>query len=702
MIENKYDVKIDDIGYIVKKDSYNTQVAQSFVNQIADDELTLSDFSIWKSLDQTDWSGGFNYEKRDFSNVYYHSHDIDIHYKTGQFRLSRNLSDNLDTTPVMSDIIRVIHPFNGKIYIASGTKVFESNDGTEGSFVLANDCGTAILDLVIFNNYLYAMQGTNGYYRYDPSGGGSWTQESDGSQAPAGYNEKINYAITWTPASTTYIYGVYDNVLRRGEWNIGAGAIEWTDVKEFDEDVNMYLTKPVIYQSNLFFWTKRGSDVAGPSMLYIHDGSDTAEVYGFDSTAGVRMKVYNNKLFFFMMGRNFSYWYNYDGTNFTVSLKLEGEAGGSLYDSFTYTDPTGNPTGGPTGSETYYDSGLEVLSDPVYWSEHDGKLFCTVRSTSAANYLYEYDGTADSWARVNLFDLAPQATYCLGVFNKELYIGNDIGEIRTINPRIYSEEGYLVSSIYDANLINVDKLIKEVEIVLQPLDSGCDIEVEYDLEESGSWTSLVLPTLLGGDTSIRIPISTGGANVVARKFRIKVTLTTIDPTTTPKITDILTKYYPFPDTLKRWQLTLLCIDGLQLHDGTPETKTAANLISGLWNAKNTKTIKVFKDIDYVETTLSGNLLEDASIIPVVSTDGFPQQGEIQIETERIKYIGKSDTTFRNCTRGWNGTVAIEHINGTAVDNSYRVLFKDMTVKDHNINQTDGLEGLAQVILYKSL
>jgi|GEM_PF-3539539 len=44
-----------------------------------------------------------------------------------------------------------------------------------------------------------------------------------------------------------------------------------------------------------------------------------------------------------------------------------------------------------------------------------------------------------------------------------------------------------------------------------------------------------------------------------------------------------------------------------------------------------------------------------TIIPVISTDGFPTQGVIQVGGERVLYGSKTQDAFTNCTRGVDGT-----------------------------------------------
>ncbi|MFX1476425.1 MAG: hypothetical protein ACFFCO_13285, partial [Promethearchaeota archaeon] len=64
--------------------------------------------------------------------------------------------------------------------------------------------------------------------------------------------------------------------------------------------------------------------------------------------------------------------------------------------------------------------------------------------------------------------------------------------------------------------------------------------------------------------------------------------------------------------------------------------------------------------------LTDDIDEDDDTIPVVSTTLFPEGATIQIGSELIYYTGKSDTEFTGCTRGYGGTTANDHDDGTSV------------------------------------
>lgn len=72
------------------------------------------------------------------------------------------------------------------------------------------------------------------------------------------------------------------------------------------------------------------------------------------------------------------------------------------------------------------------------------------------------------------------------------------------------------------------------------------------------------------------------------------------------------------------------------------------------------------DTTSVSTTLNGGINNSTTTITVVSTTGFDSKGIITIDSEEIKYSGKTSTQFTGCTRGLNGTTAASHSNGATV------------------------------------
>ena len=66
------------------------------------------------------------------------------------------------------------------------------------------------------------------------------------------------------------------------------------------------------------------------------------------------------------------------------------------------------------------------------------------------------------------------------------------------------------------------------------------------------------------------------------------------------------------------------------------------------------------------TTLAADLTDVATTVQATDTTTFPSSGTIQIDSEQITYTGKTATSFTGCTRGANGTDAVEHNLGATI------------------------------------
>jgi hypothetical protein len=66
------------------------------------------------------------------------------------------------------------------------------------------------------------------------------------------------------------------------------------------------------------------------------------------------------------------------------------------------------------------------------------------------------------------------------------------------------------------------------------------------------------------------------------------------------------------------------------------------------------------------TTLSADVTDADTVLPVVSTDGFLTSGYLQIEKEWVSFSGVSGNTFTGVVRGVSGSTAAAHVAGTDV------------------------------------
>jgi hypothetical protein len=83
------------------------------------------------------------------------------------------------------------------------------------------------------------------------------------------------------------------------------------------------------------------------------------------------------------------------------------------------------------------------------------------------------------------------------------------------------------------------------------------------------------------------------------------------------------------------------------------------------------------------TTLSGNITNVQTTIPVVTTSGFSSTGAIFIDAELITYTGITATTFTGCTRGAAGSPNKSHNSGASVNGAQVAVANTPTVVQLN-------------------
>lgn len=70
---------------------------------------------------------------------------------------------------------------------------------------------------------------------------------------------------------------------------------------------------------------------------------------------------------------------------------------------------------------------------------------------------------------------------------------------------------------------------------------------------------------------------------------------------------------------------------------------------------------------YAATSLTADIGDDDDTLQVVSTDGFlSSEDYVEVEGEKILYDSLTNTTFEDCTRGYESTKAESHSTGAMV------------------------------------
>lgn len=86
--------------------------------------------------------------------------------------------------------------------------------------------------------------------------------------------------------------------------------------------------------------------------------------------------------------------------------------------------------------------------------------------------------------------------------------------------------------------------------------------------------------------------------------------------------------------------------------------------------------------DY-STTLTADISNSVTTIPVVSTSGFSTVGAIIIGMELITYTGKTATSFTGCTRGAASSPNVSHTTGASVNGAQVAVANTSTLLELN-------------------
>jgi hypothetical protein len=117
------------------------------------------------------------------------------------------------------------------------------------------------------------------------------------------------------------------------------------------------------------------------------------------------------------------------------------------------------------------------------------------------------------------------------------------------------------------------------------MPSGQSVQVEYQLEDAGAWTSLGTFSTTGGTTvTYSFP-----ANTTCRQMALRLTLTgSAGTANSPVIHELAVRYVPRPAVTREWELAVV-LEGmpelpLVTLDGAAESLTGAQLTQLLWTA----------------------------------------------------------------------------------------------------------------------
>jgi hypothetical protein len=256
----------------------------------------------------------------------------------------------------------------------------------------------------------------------------------------------------------------------------------------------------------------------------------------------------------------------------------------------------------------YYQIGSDLnpytggIGGMVEWR---GALWVSIKDTDGSCALLRDDGSGH-WSRP-VTGLSGTTPGPLAVFMDQLhYVTQATGATKVFRTDgTYAATGWIESPLMNANLDGTGKLWLGVEVNHSALAATQSVQVQYQLNDTGSWTTLGTSDV-DGATSASFDFPTG---VIANQIGFKMTLTGTAGSSTPlRVFSLVARYLPSSEGTKEWQLTVLMFGtddiDMPLSDGSNEPLTGQDLSDYVWSLVDAGAPVAFLDIDRQEYLVS--------------------------------------------------------------------------------------------------
>jgi hypothetical protein len=543
----QYHVTLNSQGYVLDLDRYKKRVRDPFVTRQSQGAVAIADLrGPEQVLVVDDWSGGEGYTVHDPEQPgrYRSGSGIDGYSVPGSLRLGPRIE--VIGTSAANDL-RALAGYKSKVFAAGTNGIVYSWDGS--TFATAHTVsGTP--ELVAMALYLDELFVSN-------TGGGSvasfdgttWTN----TRFTAGGG--VHAMQTHYRQAAQYLY-----VGAAGAGVNGTGRLQFWDNSaissgQFDTEESRPTVLVVVGQE-LF-------------VMAIEPGERNFSIYSVDNASGGGV------------------WRRY--------RVQEGEAlplWATAHDNAAYVGDIG-------GGRLYRWDGRELtlavqLSQPggsyggaVVPKSWRGAIWMGIVDTDGTLGVMRYDPKTGARHRP-ITGQQGSDWRSAAVWVDKLYLGNaqsGAAKLFRVNPAQYGGSGKLVSGLVDCGLPGVTKLFRSVTIVCAAMPASHSIQVEYQLEDTGSWVSLGTLSMTNATTATYA----FGANVTGKQIAFRLTLTGVaGAVVSPVLYELSLRYVPRPAVTREWELAVVLEGTAELPlvtlDGAPDPLTGAQLTTGLWAA----------------------------------------------------------------------------------------------------------------------
>lgn len=667
-IKSKFHIALDGVGLILQgapdRVAYDMKQAPIYGNRFAQGDRSYGDFSFWWFWAQTSWGAGYKNEKKwSDDGKFLESEGVSVIEKIGSVVLNWKLARSVTLAKTVTwrhfgnagntfvavgsnDTDQKMKAMN----IADGTNVWEdSATGAEEKIFCTGEFGDGDL-------YIGCKTVGSGSSMFKKGTGGAFADVGTHSAGagiyqivtnPAGdgmylftFNAGIYFydrsAGTFTQKKTTYPYGS-----TAGLWSISG-----------ENGQGCWRVGDKIY------FTYRELNLA-QSQLWAYNITDDAYEHIYSFGAGInpnKLIEFNGNIYLFDRNNNIGRLQVWKYTVSSSTMSRIHEIGRDA--------ETSNIKGNPVKD-----------AESIYFIVDDGTSDFQLWQLDSSDNIFQAITPPAAYATAaNMLGMSGNGT--LAIFLNGASGTNAIDSYGAKPNDSRQSTGFITSSIFDADIPALDKLFYDVTITFDALASGQAIEVHYSTDGGVSFTSLGTASFTT-EGAIENKSFLFGASIVSKKMVLKFTLIG-GGSDTPSLNDFSCRYIPFINYTKLWNLNINCGDEVKRLDGNLVETTGRELKGRLERAWWTKSILDYQDIDYATTLVDDAGFDNSqTTITVDSTEDFPEQGRLHVDSEEITYTGKTPTTFTGCTRGARETKAASHVDDSVINNAYKVILTDL-------------------------
>jgi hypothetical protein len=521
----------------------------------------------WQRKAQTTWLGGAYQNYWEDDTKYRASLNVDV-LTHGEIKLSKKLGSALYSG---NSEIKVGIYFNGAHYWAEGQYIKYSSDNFATTHTSADfGVGNIVTDLEIWDGKLWAAVGTAGVHYHGRADHTTWAELED-----SGNTISCDFVKGWGDN----LFITYTNTLKY----YNGSTI--TLVKDFasGSDNTYFLKKPNVYASKLYIPINADGSSVGKGEIWYYDGTDLDIIFSSYDPVGGNTVVYDGYLIFVVYGLEKMMLKKYDGSKVVNIHSLDVLSGSAIFG-----------TGLKFGSGVVFGAGSDKFEDPINFMVWNENLMFSVKRSASQNNIFIYD--TYGFSEYMALPTGPNYVASLWIYDRDLFIGGNDNVIYMLGSE-YKDDGWLQSSVYDADLQDINKLYADIMIKHAPMKTGDSIEVWYRTNEDGGFNYLgVGDTLNSVETTLPFPI--GSTTVISRSLEYKLVLKSANGSTTPIVKDVIVRYILAPDNSKRvFEYIIEATKQMQLLDGTFETRTPEEIIADLWALKTCNELLVLTDED---------------------------------------------------------------------------------------------------------